>query len=48
MTVDFAKELPIPAKDGYTFKEWTRFDDKIVGMRLHKNITITASWTPNS
>ena len=48
MTVDFAKELPIPTKDGYTFKEWTRFDDKIVGMRLHKNITITASWTPNS
>ena len=48
MSVDFAKDIPLPTKDGYSLTGWQWYTVTIPGITLGDNETVTAIWTPNS
>lgn len=48
MEVEFAKYIPTPVKDGYTFTGWSWYGDVIPGIGLTDNTKVTATWTPNN
>lgn len=48
MEVEFAKYIPTPVKDGYTFAGWSWYGDVIPGIGLTDNTKLTATWTANN
>ena len=48
MSVNFAKDIPLPTKTGYSLTGWQIYTTPITGITLRDNETISAIWTPNS
>ena len=48
MEVEFAKYIPTPVKDSYTFAGWSWYGDVIPGIGLTDNTKLTATWTANN
>ena len=48
MSVNFAKDIPLPTKTGYSLTGWQIYTTPITGITLRENETISAIWTPNS
>ena len=47
MHITFAKDLPIPTRDGYTFAGWSSYGRIYTGIGLGSNLKLTAEWTAN-
>ena len=48
MEVEFAKYIPTPVKNGYTFAGWSSYGRIYTGIGLTDNTKITATWTANN
>lgn len=46
--IEFAKHIPTPTRDGYTFAGWSWYGDVISGIGLTDNTKLTATWTANN
>lgn len=46
--IKFAKHIPTPTRDGYTFAGWSWYGDVIPGIGLTDNTKLTATWTANN
>ena len=46
--IEFAKHIPTPTRDGYTFAGWSWYGDVIPGIGLTDNTKLTATWTANN
>ena len=48
MIVTFAKDIPTPVRDGYTFAGWLdEYGEELPGMGLSEPTTISAIWKQN-